>query len=72
MTATRLRRNYDHRSAVMPAALLLPMLLLAAGCGTFYESDYPKKQDQYIDERTGQAVPEVPEENYGKQWPQKY
>jgi hypothetical protein len=56
----------------MPAALLLPMLLLAAGCGTFYESDYPKKQDQYIDERTGQPVPEVPEENYGKQWPQKY
>jgi hypothetical protein len=46
--------------------------MLVTGCRTFYEPGYPKKQDQYIDERTGQPVPEVPEENYGKQWPQKY
>jgi hypothetical protein len=61
------------RSPVTIVALLLTAItILVASCGTFYESDYPKKQDQYIDERTGQPVPTVPEEDYGKQWPQNH
>jgi hypothetical protein len=54
------------------ALLMLALAILLAACGSFYAPGRPNKTGVYLDERTGQPVPEVPEENYGKQWPQKY
>jgi hypothetical protein len=52
------------------ALLVAALTVLVTACGTFCAPGTPK--DVYVDERTGQPVPEIPEENYGKQWPQKY
>jgi len=47
------------------AFLVVMLTVLVTACGTFYAPGMPK--DVYLDERTGRPVPEVPEENYGKQ-----
>jgi len=55
------------------ALLLVAPTILVSGCGHFfYEEGLPNKVGVYLDERTGQLVPEVSPDNYGKQWPQRY
>ena len=51
------------------ALLLAAIMILATGC--YSVPRLPNGAD-YIDERTGQPVTQVPQENLDKQWPQKY
>jgi len=61
-----LKAEVPSRAVMAGLAFLVVMLtVLVTACGTFYAPGMPK--DVYLDERTGRPVPEVPEENYGKQ-----
>jgi len=75
-TESTLKLEADHRVATTFFVFVFSALTaLLAGCAS---SDYTYSytpgtpRDTYVDERTGEIIEPVPDEQRGSVWPQKY